>query len=191
VIGDVCGSGADAAAVTSIARHTVRAAARHGFDHLTVLDWLNEAVRLSDRDLFCTAAYATLEAVEGEWWIEVTAGGHPLPVVASGGTAELFGRHGRLLGSFEETLAHVARRRLDVGDVVVFYTDGITDLPPPHGRTEADVVADVARFAGLGSADAVADAIHRSVTDRLTAEERADDIALVALRVVGPPPTGA
>ena len=189
LIGDVCGSGSDAAAVTSIARHTVRAAARHGFDHDAVLDWLNEAVRLSNRDLFCTAAYATLEVVDGEWWIVSTSGGHPLPVVASeAGEAELLGRHGRLLGIFEETSAHVVRRRLEVGDIAVFYTDGITDLPPPHGRTEEDVAGDVGRFVELASADAIADALHRSVTDRLSAEERADDIALVVLRVVGPPP---
>ena len=189
LIGDVCGTGPNAAAVTSIARHTVRAAARHGLDHGAVLDWLNEAVRLSDRDLFCTAAYATLEARGGDWWIESTAGGHPLPVVVSTqGSAELLGRHGRLLGVFEDTVSHVEGRQLLPGDVVVFYTDGITDLAPPHDRTEADVASTVAGFVGLGSADAIADAVHRSVTDRLSAEERADDVALVVLRVLDHPP---
>ncbi len=60
LIGDCCGIGPNAAALSSIARHTVRAAARHGLSHLEVMDWLNQAVKLSDRDLFCTACYATL-----------------------------------------------------------------------------------------------------------------------------------
>ena len=189
LIGDVCGTGPNAAAVTSVARHTVRAAARHGLEHDVVLEWLNEAIRLSNRDMFCTAAYGTLEAKDGAWWLVVSAGGHPLPVVAPAtGEASLVGRHGTMLGVFEDIDVCVERRRLDVGDVVVLYTDGITDLPPPYGQTEADVVELVAGIAGLRSADAIADAIDLSVTRRLSTVERADDVALVVLRVTGPPP---
>jgi PAS domain S-box-containing protein len=60
LIGDACGTGSDAAATAAIARHTARAAARHGLGHIEVLEWVNQAVRHSDRDLFCTACYATL-----------------------------------------------------------------------------------------------------------------------------------
>jgi PAS domain S-box-containing protein len=189
LIGDVCGSGSDAAAVTSVARHTVRAAARHSLGHEAVLDWLNEAIGLSNRDKFCTAAYGTLEARDGAWWLALAVGGHPLPVVASAsGEADLMGRHGTLLGVFEKVAVHVEERRLDVGDVVVLYTDGITDLPPPHSRTEADVVDLVAPLAGRGSASAIADALHHSATSPMSADERPDDIALVVLRITDPPP---
>lgn len=188
LIGDVCGSGPNAAALTSIARHTVRAAARHSLDHDVVLDWLNEGIRLSNRDMFCTAVYGTLEARDGSWWLTVAAGGHPLPVVAtSGGSARLIGRHGTLLGVFEEVDVHVEEVRLDVGDTVVLYTDGLTDLPPPHGRTEADVADLVATLAGLPSATSIANGLHGSVTDRLAPDERADDLALVVLRITAPP----
>ena len=72
-----------------------------------------------------------------------------MPVVASAaaGPASLVGRHGTVLGVFEDIDVHVERRQLAVGDVVVLYTDGITDLPPPYGQTEDDVVELVAGIA--------------------------------------------
>ncbi|MGZ4681344.1 MAG: PP2C family protein-serine/threonine phosphatase, partial [Acidimicrobiales bacterium] len=111
------------------------------------------------------------------------AAGHPRPVVARGRSADVMGRPGTLLGVFEEIHLHVTEIPLDVGDLVVLYTDGITDLPPPHGRTEADVVDLVAEVAATGSAEEIAEAIHCSVTDRLPSAQRADDVALVVLRV--------
>ena len=191
LIGDVCGTGPDAASLTGIARHTVRAAARHDQDHLGVIEWLNEAMRLSDRDRFCTAVYATIEARDGAWHFISGAAGHPRPVVAhSSGCAADIGQPGSLLGVFEQLKVHVSDVPLEVGDVVVLYTDGITDLPPPHGQTEADVVELVAQVATTGTAEEIAEAIHRSVSDRLPLAQRADDVALVVLRVTGLPADG-
>ena len=187
VIGDVCGTGPDAAALTGMARHTVRAAARHDQDHERVVEWLNEAVRLSDRDRFCTAVYATLEASGRAWRFRACAAGHPRPVlVRHGGDAVTMGEPGTLLGVYEDIRVRVSETTLDVGDVVVLYTDGLTDLPPPHGRTEGDVAALVGGLAAT-TAEEIAEAIHRSLTDRLPPERRPDDVALVVLRVVGPP----
>ena len=188
LIGDVCGTGPDAAALTGIARHTVRAAARHDQDHLGVVEWLNEAMWLSDRDRFCTAVYATVEARLGVWHFAACTAGHPRPVLArSDGCAAVVGPPGSLLGVFEDIEVQVSEVPLAVGDVVVLYTDGITDLPPPHGQTEADVVDLVAQVATTGTAEEIAEAIHRSVTDRLPLAQRADDVALVVLRVTAPP----
>jgi serine phosphatase RsbU (regulator of sigma subunit) len=191
LIGDVCGTGPDAAAVTGIARHTVRAAARHDQDHLGVVGWLNEAMLLSDRDRFCTAVYATIEARRGGWHLTACTAGHPRPVHAHPhGCASVIGQPGSLLGVFEDVDVQVSEVPLGVGDVVVLYTDGITDLPPPHGQTEADVVDLVAEVAISGTAEEIAEAIHRSVTDRLPLAQREDDVALVVLRVTDPPPGG-
>jgi PAS domain S-box-containing protein len=61
VMGDVCGKGADAAALTGLSRHTIRAAAMQHRDPSTVLSMLNEAIILQDTGRFCTVAYARLE----------------------------------------------------------------------------------------------------------------------------------
>jgi PAS domain S-box-containing protein len=189
LIGDVCGTGPDAAALTGITRHTVRAAARHGQDHRTVLEWLNQAMRLSNRDRFCTANYATLEAVGDAWRFTSSAAGHPRPIVViADGGAQLLGPHGSLLGVFEDITVDVATVDLHEGDVVVLYTDGLSDLRPPHGRTEQEMLELVAGLVEGRDAAEVAEAIHRLATSPLPVAERGDDVALVVLRVTAPPP---
>ena len=187
VIGDACGTGPDSAALTSIARHTVRAAARHGQDHTEVMDWLNEAVLKSDRDLFCTACYATVsrnEDRDGEGWsLRVVSAGHPLPIVVTAGHAATVGRPGTLLGVFESISTSVGAVTLGPGDVVVFYTDGITDLPPPWGITADRLRALVAPLHAKGSAQGVADGIRTEYVRRVPEAHRDDDAALVVLRV--------
>ncbi len=188
LIGDVCGTGPDAAAMTGIARHTVRAAARHGQHHRRVNEWVNEAMRLSDRDRFCTAVYATLVADADSWRFAACTAGHPRPVVVRrDGTAAVLGEHGSLLGVLETIDVSVTETVLEVGDVVVLYTDGITDLPEPHGSTEDDVVDLVRKEAPAGTAGDLADSIRTWLTDRLPLGQQADDVALVVLRITDPP----
>jgi PAS domain S-box-containing protein len=186
VIGDVCGSGPDAAAVTSIARHTTRAAARHGHDHPEVLGWVNEAVIYSDRDLFCTVCYATIGRDDGRWSLRVSAAGHPLPIVrrAAGGTLTV-GSPGTLLGVFHHVMNATHEVQLEPGDVVLFYTDGITDLPPPHGIDAEEVAVVLDEVGGAGtSAGAIADAIHSSLEARVPDASRHDDVAVLVLRIL-------
>jgi serine phosphatase RsbU (regulator of sigma subunit) len=182
VIGDVCGRGPDAAALTGIARHTARAAARHGQGHREVLEWINEAMQLSNRDRFCTAVYATLEEAEGGWRFTSCAAGHPRPIVVRrDGTAALLGEPGTLLGVFPDITVQPATTELAPGDVVVLYTDGLTDLSPPHNRTEGDIV-DLVRNLPRTRADVIADAIKAFVSGEV-ADEQMDDVALVVLRI--------
>jgi PAS domain S-box-containing protein len=185
-IGDVCGTGADAAAVTAIARHTIRAAARHGTDHLDVIDWVNQALLESDRHRFCTLCYATLERGdhEGTWQLRSVAAGHPLPVIRRvDGTTASLGAPGTLLGAFADTTAAVSDVELRSGDVVVFYTDGMTDLPPPYGADSDDLESVLAGLARPDHPDEVADALHAWLVGRLPDASRHDDVALLVLVV--------
>ena len=101
---------------------------------MEVVDWLNQAVNLSGRDLFCTACYATLSRTGPAWELQVAAAGHPLPIVARADETISVGRPGTLLGVFDEPRRCTWSDRLVAGDVVVFYTDGVTDLPPPFNH---------------------------------------------------------
>ena len=74
-----------------------------------------------------------------------------------------------------------------MGDTVVFYTDGLTDLRPPHGRTEAEFVALVEDLADGRSASQLSEDLHSAVTSRLTIEDQVDDVAVVVVRVVAQP----
>ncbi len=184
LIGDCCGTGPNAAALSSIARHTVRAAARHGRDHAEVIEWLNQAIALSNRDLFCTACYATLTAhPDGTWLLDVVSAGHPLAIHADGGTAHTLGRPGRLLGVFDDAPVHLHQTRLGPGEFVVFYTDGVTDLPPPFGLSVEDFTQQIARLQHTGGAEMIADEIEAALVERVSDPYRADDVALVVVRV--------
>ena len=110
-IGDVCGKGADAAAVTALARHTLRATAiRGGESPDELLRTLNDAMLVDNPTdfQFCTVAFAGLELGDGSTRLEVSSGGHPLPIVLrAGGEVESVGRAG-----------HAARRGPRPGPVV-------------------------------------------------------------------------
>ena len=184
LIGDCCGTGPNAAALSSIARHTVRAAARHDLGHEDVVDWLNQAINLSDRDLFCTACYATLTRIAaGSWMLHSAAAGHPLPIVSRADSTGSVGRPGTLLGVFEAAPVRVEATPLRPGDVVVFYTDGVTDLAPPFGITDEELAELVHRLGDAGSAGELADRIEGSILGRVSESHRVDDIALVVLRI--------
>ena len=61
MIGDVCGTGPAAAALTGLARHTIRDSAWHDDSPVEVLKSLHRAVRNSATGTFLTAVYATLD----------------------------------------------------------------------------------------------------------------------------------
>lgn len=164
-----------------------RRAARHGADAAEVLAWTNDAVRSSDRHLFCTVGYNTLIATGGEWRLRTTLAGHPHPVVRrSDGTTGSIGVAGTLLGTFDAIVTTTVTTRLGVGDLVVFYTDGVTDLPAPYGITGQDVERLVARSGSDDSAERVADHIMESVAVRVPDASRRDDVALLVLRIEAP-----
>ncbi len=185
LIGDVCGTGSDAAALTGITRHTTRAAARHGQDHIAVLEWLNQAMLLSNRDRFCTAVYATLTRQAHRWVLTSCAAGHPRPILIRAGEARTLGATGTLLGVFTEMKLEPADTVLSEGDTVVFYTDGLTDLPPPNDRTEDDLAALLAELGpSAASAGDLADQIRARLVDPVAVSSR-DDAAVVVVVVGG------
>ena len=184
VVGDVCGNGPKAAAVTASARHTVRACAWRGDDPGAVLGQLNAAILRTWPDTLCTVAYATLDSAGRRPRLTLALAGHPPPVlVRADGTAELVGAPGLLLGAIEPVDHEVATIELGPGDVVVLYTDGATDLPPPDWLGPEQVTRMVAEAAaGGGDAESIVERLSDALEARKAFPEREDDIALVVLR---------
>jgi PAS domain S-box-containing protein len=185
VIGDVCGTGPTAAAVTGLARHTIASAAWHGDDHVSVLDNLNRAMRARDAGPFCTVLYGTVRPSPAGVGFTFASGGHPLPIVVrGGGVAATCGTGGRLIGVFDDINVAVTEITLQAGDTVVLYTDGATDVAPPHGLTDVEFTELVGRAAGDSiTAEELADRLHLELSAVLDIDERDDDIALMVLRV--------
>jgi sigma-B regulation protein RsbU (phosphoserine phosphatase) len=186
VIGDVCGKGPEAAALTAVARYTVRAAAMRERQPSRVLVQLNDAVLHQETDeRFCTAIYARVAPAPGGVGVSLSCGGHPLPLVLrADGAVEPAGRPGTLLGLFDAPDLTDEEIRLGPGDAAVFFTDGATEAKH-RGATlgEERLGAIVSSCAGL-RAEEIASRIEDAIA---TFQDGApqDDLAIVVLRVPG------
>ena len=184
VMGDVCGKGPDAAAVTALARYTLRAAAMRERLPSRSLALLNEAMlRQRDDRRFCTVAYAYLEPMSEGARIGFASGGHPLPLLLrADGSVQAVGEPGSLLGVLPDPSFEDRSLSLAPGDALVFYTDGVIEGRGSNGALdEVGLAAVVASCAGDG-----ADAIAARVEDAAVAGQDGsprDDIAVLVLRV--------
>ncbi len=191
VIGDVCGKGAEAAAVTALARYTVRASATlHSDRPQVVLEDLNEAIRREgDDSRFCTVLYIALTPRADGVKARIATGGHPLPLLMrADGKVETAGRPGTLLGILPDPEIHTTEIFLAPGDTLVLYTDGVTEISPLDDRFGPEILADF--VAGqVGSAPPViARRIEEQVLEIGGGSAR-DDVAIVVLRVCPGIPT--
>jgi serine phosphatase RsbU (regulator of sigma subunit) len=179
VIGDVCGKGAAAAAVTATARQSLRAAATHIRDETRVIQWVHDAVVSQPEAPYCTIAYAVLD-VGGEPTLRVIIAGQDqgLLVRRSGETVDL-GQFGTLLGIVPPVL-HVQSVTIDAGDLVGFYTDGLTDAPAGEALSRDEFIEMIVAMRGepLGKIGA---RVRAALDDRRPSGDR-DDTALVLLR---------
>jgi sigma-B regulation protein RsbU (phosphoserine phosphatase) len=183
VLGDVCGKGLEAAVITTLARYTVRAEALRTPYPSAVLASLHEALVRYHPDQFCTALFVALERTVDGFRLNVASGGHHLPIRRrADGRLDVIGDPGTILGMLDRPLLTDAATRLDSGDVVVLYTDGVTE-----GRRGKDFFDDerlVAAIADAGGMDAqgTADAIVSAALDFQRGVAR-DDMAVVVIRV--------
>jgi len=185
VIGDVCGKGPEAAALTALMRYTLRAAAMREGSPRLVLERLNQAV-LQQRPApdFCTVAYAALEVHVGRVIVNLACGGHPLPLVLrTDGTVEPVGAHGTLIGVSADLNIGDESAELGPGDALVLYTDGLTELRTPEGLLGPGGLAATLGECRGRTAQGIVDHLEECVINASSNVAR-DDIAIVVLRAV-------
>jgi serine phosphatase RsbU (regulator of sigma subunit)/PAS domain-containing protein len=185
-IGDVCGKGVDAAALTALARHTMRAAAHEGHAPGAVLRALNRAVLAETRPgEFLTAIFARLaERAGGGFDLALSCGGHPPPVLVDrAGAIRPLECSGTLLGVVDDPEVTELESGLDPGDALLLYTDGLTEAGAPQ-RTLT--TADVAEWLAAARAGTAAETAERCLARAIETAggELRDDVAVVVGQVV-------
>ncbi|MFF6999032.1 PP2C family protein-serine/threonine phosphatase [Streptomyces sp. NPDC008313] len=190
-LGDVCGKGPQAAAVTSLTRYTLRAAALHDTDPVSALTTLNQVLReryTGDDPRYCTVIFGILDPdpATGRVTVRLASGGHPSAMVlrADGTAAFLPTPGGLLVGVLPTATFATATTVLGQGDALVLYTDGLTEART--GEDRATLFGDdallefAAGHAGKSSPDLI-----EALTGLLDSfgDGLDDDTALLALGV--------
>jgi sigma-B regulation protein RsbU (phosphoserine phosphatase) len=187
-IGDVCGKGANAAALTSLTRYTLRAAAVIDGDPVTVLHNLDAVFHqevLSPSMRFCTVIFGVLIRCEDGFDVHLANGGHPPAVLLSADGAarfvDLVG--GQAIGISSAPRFTSTRIRLGAGDTLVLYTDGLTEARTgvASQRLGDDALLEFASAHSPASAATIVNAL-RSVLEAL-GEGVEDDAAVLAIGV--------
>ncbi|WP_189787881.1 SpoIIE family protein phosphatase [Streptomyces capitiformicae] len=186
-IGDVCGTGPEAAAVTGLARHALRLLAREGYAGPAVLDRLNSAIiDEGARSRFLTLLYGELwPQDDGSALLKVVCAGHPLPLrLRQDGTVEPAAEPQALLGVMEDLELYEQTVTLDPGDVLLCVTDGVTERREGTRMLGDDGLIEVLTTCTGLTAGAVAARVMRAV-ERFASDAPSDDMAILAMRVPG------
>jgi PAS domain S-box-containing protein len=189
-IGDVCGKGDDAAAATAAARHAIRVLSHWNADPAEVLRGANEIMLTEEfGSRFVTADAAHLSWQDGRLRVVLGSAGHPGPVLLKpDGWVQALAGGGVALGIFPDPEPATQELDLDPGDVLFFFTDGLTGARSPQQASLEDILADtLTGLAGLHAADIVSE-MRKFVMD-FSAGVLRDDLTMLALRA-GEPPAG-
>jgi serine phosphatase RsbU (regulator of sigma subunit)/integral membrane sensor domain MASE1/anti-sigma regulatory factor (Ser/Thr protein kinase) len=178
VVGDVVGHGLDAAVAMGQLRGAVRALAPTGSPS-RVLDALDLFVEQVPQAAMATIAYAELDLESGA--LTYACAGHPPPLVLGpdGGRLLWEGRSLPLGASFEGHQRTQATDRLDTGETIVLYTDGLVEDRARGISAGLDLLLEVAVQAGDSAPSSLVD----TVVGRLVVEvDNEDDVCVLAVR---------
>jgi PAS domain S-box-containing protein len=184
VVGDVSGKGAEAAAITALARYTLRAAAMDLDAPSEALRRLNDAMLADGSSQFATVVLAYVSAApDGGLNVRVALGGHPPPLLLRGdGAIEAPGDFGLLLGMLEDPPLFDAEFALHPHDLMLLYTDGVTEAGPRDAPFGQGGLSALIRGLAGHTPEQIVDAVEQAVVGAQPGEPR-DDIALLALTV--------
>ncbi|GAB7193171.1 hypothetical protein NUM3379_38800 [Kineococcus sp. NUM-3379] len=187
-VGDVCGKGPEAAAITGLARQVLKGSMQDGFGLPVCFQRLNDALLdLGERGRFLTASAAVVEVDGDVARVRVCNAGHPLPALLGGQGAALVGEAGDLLGVMPTVDVAESQLVLRAGESLVFYTDGVTERRDGDTQFgEASLLEVLRGRAGL-DAQALARSVEECVRDFSPSAPR-DDLAVLVVRADGPVP---
>lgn len=190
LIADVSGHGAGAATVMAMLRAIIHCYEGDGAaDPADFARYCNRklaAARLENN--FVTAFFCVVDPATGD--VQWSRAGHNPPRIRrSDGRVEVIDSAGSLpLGVVDELDAESDSGRLEPGDTLVLYTDGVTELRDAHDELFGEARLDGAVAGCDGSPECVVDAVHAAMYRFTGAMTRQDDQTLVVVRRTGEQP---
>jgi sigma-B regulation protein RsbU (phosphoserine phosphatase) len=178
IVGDVTGKGVTAASMTALLRHGARFASRSESRPAAILSRLDEALKQQPNSSLCTALCLRLHENE----LVICSAGHPpAMLVSNSGEVRESPAPGPLLGAFADAAWSEQTMTVAPGELVLLYTDGVTETPGDGERFGADRLrALLAEHAG-GSPSEMLRHVERGLQAYRAGAHR-DDVAAVALR---------
>jgi serine phosphatase RsbU (regulator of sigma subunit) len=185
-IGDVCGKGTQAAAVTGLVRNVIRALAGENRSLSRTLAAVHRTLLAAETDRYATVAAAVVTRAEenGLPVLDVTLclAGHDRPIVLrADGTTTSVGECGSAVGLLPEFDVEESRVRLAPGDALVCFTDGVTERRIGSEQFGTGRLRHLLRGLVGHSAPTLAARIRAEVV-AFSMDSPRDDIAILVLR---------
>jgi PAS domain-containing protein len=186
VMGDVAGHGAEAAALTALARYTLRSAGQLTRDPARAVHQLNATLRDLPQLSLCTAVCAHVRTSEetAEAHVTLTNCGHPRPLLVRAGRLVELGCVGPMAGAFDDSEWSCTEVTLEAGDTLVLYTDGVLDTVGEADRFGEERLLAALEVAGTADPEALVAELANALETFRQGPQR-DDIAIVAVRFTG------
>lgn len=166
VIADVAGKGVPAALLMAFLRAIIRSATHIGYAPHISMAKVNFLLWESiERNQFVTAFYGILDAANDS--LSYTNAGHNPPLLLDAkGNVRFLERGGVPLGMFKDTRYHEYYLSIEPGDLLVLYTDGVTEAQSPSGEElgRDRLVRAVQRAAHLPARELIS-AVYKDVID--------------------------
>ena len=192
VIGDVCGKGVEAAALTGAVRYALRTAAVLTSSPAAALAIVNDTLLREDwQHRFATLTLLAVDIADGSIRVTAASGGHPPPLLRKAdGTVTRVEAPGTIIGTLPDAQFSETTFELAAGECILLYTDGIVEAGAPGEMFGDDRLIAALETADTGSASGITRkmlaALDSFVTPsdaRRRADEGRDDLALLTVLV--------
>jgi sigma-B regulation protein RsbU (phosphoserine phosphatase) len=188
-LGDVAGKGSPASLLMALLLAMMRTLVDEGFEGAALAARLNaQIVKHAPASRFVTLFFGVLDTSTGEFGY-VNAGQNPPLVRRATGAYDRLKTGGIALGMFEFATYEFASTRLNVGDVIVMYSDGVTEAENEAGVPfEEPGLQAVIDGAGWASAKELAWATFAAVDQYSEQRRLFDDLTILVVRRLPPLP---
>jgi sigma-B regulation protein RsbU (phosphoserine phosphatase) len=182
-VADVAGKGTSAALLTAVVQGLFAAEAETLDAPAVVVTRVNSALcRRAIASRFVTAFYGQL-GPGGD--LAYCNAGHNPPFILSGGAVKRLEAGGTVMGLFDRGIYETGHERVQPGDIVVLYSDGVTEAENSAGEEVGDdrLVGWLQQASGK-SATEVLDAIQRDLAAFCASAAARDDVTVMVLRIL-------